>query len=159
MGLFDFLFKRTDCGKHTVATCRLLNSIRRQNPTLTTVATLLRVVIDRYGDEDDVTKILANIYDNCFFDEDEFPNNDWGLKFGLMDVVVCCIYFEYGAKPFNQDKYLIGKIGQVMREEGFTSLEINGIKYPQSAFPVDMFTKYLVRKNLTPAYLRWREWM
>lgn len=159
MGLFDFLFKRSDCGKHTIATCRLLNSIRRQNPTLSTVEALLQVVIDRYSNEDDVTKILANIHENCFFDENEYPDNNWGLKFGLMDVAVCCIFFEYGAAPFNGDKYLIGKIGQVMREEGFTSREINGDQYPQNDFPKVIFSKYLLRKTLSPASLQWRNWM
>lgn len=155
MGLFDFFFKRTDCGKHTITTCRLLNSIKRQNSNLSEIEALLQIVLSRYGDNvANITSILANIYHNSFYDGSENK-----LKFGLMDVVVCCIYFEYGARPFNDDKYLIGKIGQLMREEGFTSREINGVPCSSEDFPEAIFNQYLARKELTPAYLQWRNWM
>lgn len=158
MGVFDAIFGMTAAGKITTSTCKMINVIRRLNPSLSDVEVALQTVAERFGKESDITKIIVgNLYFLKFsYDPDDSGEDD--VKFGLMDLVVYIVYFEVGPRAFD-DRYLIGKIGQRMREEGFTSKEINGRTYQEDEFPVTYYRKYVVGQSIDTLDLNWRIWM
>lgn len=158
MGIFDFIFSLTSAGKLTTSACQMINSTRRESPALPEFELFLKVIEARCGKSSDVaTQIIGNIYyQNFGYSEDEKGSDD--TKFGLMDLILYFIYFELGSSPF-QDRNLIGKIGQLMREQGFTSKEINGKIYNYEDFPEKYSTNYVIRREISIIPLNWRSWM
>jgi hypothetical protein len=158
MGIFEAIFSYTVAGKIAKATCAMLNVTRRLNTSISDLEVMFRVIEERFGEGSDITaKIIGNIYFIKFeYDVDDFGEDD--VRFGLMDILVYIIYFELGPKAFD-DRYIVGKFGKLMREEGFTSKEINGIVYASADFPQEYFNKYVVRRNIDILDLDWRMWM
>lgn len=158
MGIFETIFSYSAAGKITKATCAMLNVIRRLNTSISDLDVMFRVMEERFGERPEITiKIIGSIYFRKFnYDVDDFAED--GVRFGLMDILVYIIYFELGPKAFD-DRYIVGKIAKLMREEGFTSKEINGIVYDSSDFPRYYYDKYVVRRNIELLDLDWRLWM
>lgn len=157
VGIFDKFFLMTSVGKITKSTCGLLNVNRRNNLDFTDVEVIFSVVVDKFGEDSSITqRIIGNFYFIKFdYDSDSYGEDD--VKFGLMDLVVHIIYFELGAAPFS-DRSLVSKIGQLMRDEGFTSKEINGKVYGAEDFPKEFYQKYIAKKGVSMIDLNWRLW-
>jgi hypothetical protein len=158
VGILNKIFLMTSVGKIAKSTCGLLNVVRRNNLNFSDVEVILATIEERFGgDSSKAQTIIGNIYYNKFsYDADNFGEDD--VKFGLMDLVVHIVYFELRPSPFN-DRSLVYKIGQLMRDEGFTSKEINGKVYESDDFPMSFFEKYIVKKGVDMIDLNWRLWL
>lgn len=157
MGIFQYIFSLTPSGKIAKSTCGIFNTIRRRNVDKSELEIYFLMLENRFGENSDVVaRIVGNIYYQKFFPSDS-PGAD-GLKLGFMDFLVYILYFELGARVFD-DINLIGKAGQILREEGFSTKEINGRIYDSGEFPKVYFDKYVKSRECKMLDLEWRDWM
>jgi hypothetical protein len=154
MSISIWIFEKSKPGKIVKSSCDLINLARRDG--LTEIIDICeKVVTMRYGSDSKISNdILGSIY--TYFsksEEDQLQADD--DCFGAIDL---CLYFiqeETNGNVFN-DKNIIWKIAETMRNQGFSKKEIFGETLYEKNFPKIFMDKYVYHREIALRPVLWR---
>jgi hypothetical protein len=154
MSISIWIFEKTKPGKIVKSTCDLINLARRDGLT-EIIDTYEKVVVMRYGSDSKISnRILGSIYTYFSNSEKDQLQADEGY-FGAIDL---CLYFiqeETNGDVFN-DKNVIWKIAETMRNQGFSKKEMFGERLYGKDFSEKFMDNYVYHKEISLQPVLWR---